>query len=351
MQKRKVLLVYNETSPELYVTKSEIEHEHLNFLPYFEIENVTPMEEFDVMVNLIREAGYDVVCLNLNDNFQLLLDTLQREKPDVIFNCIEIFYGKAPLEMNLAGLFELFEIPYTGAPALTLANCQNKALTKMILRENGIPTPKFELVRLPDKEATLADFPLIVKPMAEDASVGIENGSVVRTPEALKERIRYIHDEFNQPAIVEQFIQGRELNVAVLGGEKPRVLPISEIDFSEMPDHLEKIVSYQAKWDSLHEAYHTTIPICPAELPDEVRKNVEEIALRVYKIMELRDYCRVDMRLAPNNQPYVLEANPNPDLSEGAGFMRSAEAAGYNYQDMLVRIIEMALTRRKSSAV
>lgn len=347
MIKTKVLLVYNETNPELYVTKTELEKAHLNFMPYFEIENVTPMEEFDVMVNLIREAGYEVVCVNLNDNFQLLLDVLEKEKPDVIFNCIEIFYGRAPLEMNVAGLFELLEIPYTGAPALTLANCQNKALTKMILRENGIPTPKFELVRTPDAPVSLNEFPLIVKPMAEDASVGIENGSVVRTPEALRERIQYIHDEFKQPAIVEQFIEGRELNVAVHGGAEPRVLPISEIDFSEMPDHLEKIVSYQAKWDSLHEAYHTTIPICPAELPDDVRKRVEEIALRVYKVMELRDYCRVDMRLSKDNQPYVLEANPNPDLSEGAGFMRSAEAAGYSYQEMLARIIEMALSRKK----
>ncbi len=347
MQKNKVLLVYNETNPELYIYKSDLEKSNLNFLPYFEIENVTPMEEFEVMMNLIRESGFDIIALNLNDNFQLLLDTIKREKPDVIFNCIEIFYGRAPLEMNLAGLFELLEIPYTGAPALTLANCQNKALTKMILRENGIPTPKFQLATEPDTEITLDCFPLIVKPMSEDASVGIENASVVRTPEELRARIKYVHDEFHQPAIVEQFIAGRELNVAVLGGKHPRVLPISEIDFSEMPGHLEKIVSYQAKWDSLHESYHTTIPICPAILDDDVRARIEDIALRVYKTMELRDYCRVDMRLSPQNEVFVLEANPNPDLSEGAGFMRSAEAAGYTYQDAMKLIIDMALERKK----
>ncbi len=350
MQKKKILLAYNETNPELYVYKSDLQKSNLNFLPYFEIENSTPMEEFDIMAKVIENAGFDVISLNLNDNFQILLDTLEREKPDAVFNCIEIFYGKAPLEMNLAGLFELLEVPYTGAPSLALANCQNKSLTKKILRENGIPTPLFEIAYTPEHPIALDCYPLIVKPIAEDASAGIENASVVHSPEQLRSRVEYVHDEFKQPALVEQFIAGRELNVSVLGGTNPRVLPISEIDFSKMPDHLEKIVSYQAKWDSLHEAYHRTIPICPAILPDEVRLHVEEIALQVYHIMELRDYCRVDIRVNSDFEPFVLEANPNPDLSEGAGFMRSAEAAGYTYQSMIKHIIDLALARKTTGS-
>ncbi len=348
MKKKKVLFVYNETNPELYITKSDATKSNLNFTPYFEIENTTPMEEFDVMIDLIREGGYDVISLNLDDDFQLLLDTIKTEEPDVIFNCVEIFYGKAPLETNIAGLFELLEIPYTGAPALTLANCQNKALTKKILSQNGIPTPKFQIIDSLETPITIDCFPLIVKPISEDASVGIENESVVRTHEKLVERLKHVFDEFKQPALVEQFINGRELNVSVLGVDPPIALPISEIDFSEMPEHLERIVSYQAKWDSLHEAYHKTIPICPAELSDEITKKAQEIALRVFSIMELRDYCRVDMRLSENNELFVLEANPNPELSDGVGFMRSADAVGYSYGDILNMIVGMALKRKKN---
>ncbi len=349
MQKKKILLVYNETNPELYVHKSDLQESNLSFQPYFDVGNSTPMEEFAILAKLIEEGGFAVVSLNLNDSFQVLLDALERDPPDAVFNCVEIFYSKALLEMNIAGVFELLGIPYTGSPSLTLANCQNKSLTKKILRENGIPTPEYEISYTPEQPISLNCYPLIVKPIAEDASIGIENASVVYTPEQLRARVQFIHREFKQPALIEQFIAGRELNVAVLGGVNPVVLPISEIDFSEMPDHLEKIVSYQAKWDSLHEAYHRTIPICPSILPDDVRSKVEAIALRVYHIMELRDYCRVDIRINADFEPFVLEANPNPDLSEGAGFMRSAEAADYTYQSIIKLLIDLALSRTKKT--
>ena len=248
--------------------------------------------------------------------------------------------------MNIVGLFELLKVSYTGAPPLALANCQNKILAKRFLNNAGIQTPRFMVFR---KQQSLykcdLTFPLIVKPAFEDASVGIDNESIVRNKSQLKKRIDYVFHYFQQPVLVEEYIEGRELNVAVLGDQKPRALPISEIDFSEMPNHLFNIVSYQAKWEPKHEAYHKTIPICPAPLPKEITLKAKKIALKAFKIMGARDYARVDMRLSKDNELYVLEVNPNPDLTEGAGFMRSAETAGYSYAETLKRIIDLAYLR------
>ena len=176
-------------------------------------------------------------------------------------------------------------------------------------------------------------YPLIVKPAWEDASVGIDNESIVYNVDTLKKRVEFVFNSFKQPALVEEFITGRELNVAIFGDREPRVLPISEIDFSAMPENLHPIVSYQAKWDPMHEAYHKTIPICPAILPDETRVEAESMALQCFRAVGCRDYARVDMRLSKeDNKLYVLEVNPNPDLQEGAGFMRSAKQAGISYK-------------------
>lgn len=344
-----VLLVFNEADPEMYVSKTEIEKTNLAFTPYFEIGDTTPMAEFGEMARIIGAQGYNVITLNIEDDLNRLIDAVRVHKPDVIFNCIEIIFGIARLEMCLAGLFELLNVPYTGAPPLALANCQNKALTKHLLRSAGLPTPEFCIVnKLEDKHHCDAlRFPKFVKPLFEDASVGIENNSVVHDDAALARQLQYIFDEFKQPALVEEYILGRELNVSVFGDENPVVLPISEIDFSRLPAHLEHIVSYQAKWDALHESYHKTIPICPAQLPEEVTVKAAEAALGVFKLMGLRDYTRVDMRLREDNEIFILEANPNPDLSEGVGFMRSAAAAGIPYGEMLSKIIQLALARKR----
>ena len=147
--------------------------------------------------------------------------------------------------------------------------------------------------------------------------------------------------------MVEEYISGRELNVAVMGDKKPKVLPISEIDFSKMPEHLFNIVSFQAKWDPLHESYHKTIPQCPAKLPKKVREDAFNIAIKCFKAMGCRDYARVDMRLSKDKKLYVLEVNPNPDLTDGAGFMRSAGEAGYSYRRALKRIVDLAAKRKQ----
>ena len=348
-KKIKLAIVYNEAAPELYKKTDEDTSEGGNFVPYFEVEEYTPMEEFEYMAKRLRRVGFETYTLNIKDNLQAMLYNFRTQKPDVIFNFVEIFKDEPRYEMNVVGLFELLKIPYTGAPSLALANCQSKIFVKRMLKSQHISTPDFFIVKEPKKRYNhKLNYPLMVKPALEDASVGIENESIVTNHKELKERIEYILKYFFQPALIEEFIEGRELNVAVLGDKRPRVLPISEIDFSKMPDSLHNIVSYQAKWDPHHESYHKTIPKCPARLPQKIRLEAKKIALAAFRLMGCRDYARVDMRLSKENKLFVLEVNPNPDLTEGAGFMRSADAAGFSYAQALKKIALLAWERREN---
>lgn len=345
--KIKVAILYNETDPTQYKKFKITKNNTPEFIPYFELENLSPIDEFNIIKEKIAKQGYDVYIFNMQDNFYALIENLKKEKPDVIFNFVEIFNNQPKLEMNIAGIFELMKIPYTGASAIALANCQNKILTKRILRTARIKTPDFQIINEQKNRYTHnLNYPLIVKPAYEDASAGIDFNAVVKNHSELKNRIELLLKEFQFPFLVEEFIDGRELNVAILGDIKLEVLPISEIDFSTMPENLPNIVSYQAKWDQFHEVYHKTIPICPANLPFDIEQKIKNIAIDVFKIMGVRDYARIDMRLTKENEIYVLEVNPNPDLTEGAGFMRSAEAAGYSYDEILIKIINFALQRK-----
>ncbi len=347
MKKTKVAIIFNEAQPEFYVKPGLKDVKNLDFVPYFEVENITPIEEYNLLAERLKKEGFSAYTLNLTDDINILIDSLKKKKPDVIFNFVEIFKENPRYEMNIVGLYELFKIPYTGAPAITLANCQNKVLAKRLLKNAGLNTPDFMLFDTPPHRLTHnLKFPLIVKPAFEDASVGIENDSVVNDNVQLKKRIAYVFEYFNQPSLVEEFIDGRELNVAIMGDHEIEALPISEIDFSEMPPQLSKIVSYQAKWDPHHEAYHKTIPVCPAKLPLKTEQKAKEMAKKAFRLMGCRDYARVDIRLSKKNKLYILEVNPNPDLTESAGFLRSAEAAGFSYVDTMKKILEFALARK-----
>ena len=346
-KKIKVLVLYNEAHPELYHKTDEPTPE-LDFKTYFEVEELTPMEEFEIIAKRLKKLGFDAYTLNLKDDIFVLLNEIDKKRPDVIFNFVEIYKDRPRLEMNMVGFYELLGLTYTGAPALTLANCQSKYLTKKLLNYHNINTAKFQMfTEMPDKLKLKVKFPVIVKPAFEDASVGIENESIVNSSDELTERIEYIFEHFKQSVLIEEFVEGREFNVSVVGDLRPRVLPISEIDFSKMPDHLHNIVSYQAKWDPHHESYHKTIPICPAKIPKRLEKKLNETALKAFKVMGTRDYARVDMRVNSDEEVFVLEVNPNPDLTEGAGFMRSASYAGMSYGMALKKIVMLAYQRGK----
>jgi D-alanine-D-alanine ligase len=329
-----ITIVYND--PE----KIEPKPQNLD-LSIIEVKN-----EIEFVENSLRKAGFKVNVLPVYNARRFINDILNL-KTDLIYNFCEMVELGSQEEVFAAGLFELVKVPYTGAPPMTLGLCLDKAKTKIILSHYGIPTAKFDLFNesIDGCKKINLRFPVIVKPVREDASTGINEKSVVYDRKELEERVEYIIKMFKQPALVEEFIDGREVNVAILGNNPPVVLPISEIDFSHLPSHLPKIVSYEAKWIPNTDYYEKTIPICPAPLEPELERKIKDIALSCYKIMGCRDYARVDMRIDKEGNPYVLEVNPNPDLSRNAGFMRSASVYGLTPEETIVKIAEIAIER------
>ncbi|HAP34908.1 MAG TPA: D-alanine--D-alanine ligase [Bacteroidetes bacterium] len=313
-----------------------------------DLSEVGVIEEKEDIQSALQSLGFETSIFNMSDDLDRFLDYLKAMQPDVIFNMVESLGDYAIHEMHVAGVYELLGIAYTGSGPLTLGTCLNKARTKEILMQNGIPTARFLLVENANElsaETLKLSFPIIVKPSAEDASVGIDNNSIVNTFAELKDRIAFIAKKFQAPALVEEYIEGRELNVAIIGNDPPVVLPISEIDFSGLPSGYPKIVTYDAKWMDGTKEYEGTKGICPSILPAEVEKEVKDLALRAYNLMECRDYARVDIRLSKAMKPFVLEVNPNPDLSSDAGYHRSAKTAGYSYPEAIGKIVGFAVER------
>ncbi len=329
-----ITIVYND--PE----KIELKPQNLD-TSITEVKN-----EIGFVENALRNAGFRVNVLPVY-NARCFINDILNLRTDLIYNFCEMVELESQEEIFAAGIFELLKIPYTGAPPMTLGLCLDKAKTKIILSHYGIPTAKFDLFNesIDGYKKINLRFPVIVKPVHEDASAGINEKSVVYDWKELEERIEYIIKTFKQPALVEEFIDGREVNVAILGNNPPIVLPISEIDFSRLPSHLPKIVSYEAKWIPNTDYYEKTIPICPAPLEPELERQIKDIALSCYKIMGCRDYARVDIRIDKDGNPYVLEVNPNPDLSRNAGFMRSASVYGLTPEETIIKIAEIAIER------
>ena len=303
----------------------------------------------DVLVvkKYLDQLGHDVKIFPLSEDTYY---QIRAEKPDVIFNlCDEGFRGDQTMEPHVAALFDILDIPYTGNNYFTIALCQNKARAKDLLMFNGVLTPKFQVFTSADRKIDPElKYPLIVKPIREDGSIGIRERSVVINEEQLKEEVDHIINFYKQEALVEEFIDGREFTVSLIGNRRPIVLPVAEIDFAGMPEHLPKIVSYRAKWIKQSIAYKKTPIICPAQNVDEKTiKMIEDTARKCYKIFGCRGYARVDFRYDEKEKKlYALEINPNPDISEEFDIAKSALATGMTYTEMLQKIIDFAIERK-----
>jgi D-alanine-D-alanine ligase len=299
-------------------------------------------DQVEYILEALEKLKLEHQVFPLKDDIESLIRALKQYKPDVIVNLCEGAFGKSRFEMDVASTLELLGMTYTGSPPLTLGLCQNKGLAKEILRARGIPTPAYQILSCFENWNGEIGYPLFVKPLKEDASLGIAKESFVRNDIELKKRVEYITEHYRQPALVEEYIDGRELNVSIVGNETPVVLPISEIMFEFLNDP--KIVDYSAKWVKESDEYKKTKPICPAKLNPSIKDKVEWTALQAYMSLHCRDYARVDIRLK-YNVPYVLEVNPNPDISLEAGFVRSLKAAGISFSKFVKDIICFALER------
>jgi D-alanine-D-alanine ligase len=247
-------------------------------------------------------------------------------------------------------LYQLLEYNFTGNLAFCLGNCLNKERTKNILRAHGINTPASMTINYSDnileKDYKLK-YPVILKLLKEDASIGISEFSVVDNFINLSKQVAFLQRTYKQDILIEEFIDGRELNVAVLGNN---ILPISEIEFKTLPPGLPKIVTYDGKWmeDSVY--FENTKPVCPAILNGKIKKRVERTAMLAFEAMGCRDYARIDIRLNEQNIPFVIEVNPNPDISTDSGFARAAAAAGLSYAEMLHCIANFAFIRKTNDS-
>ena len=342
-----VAVIYNNTGEDPYEQLRKIDPATLDFTPEYAIHVATVQEEYRAIVHGLEEEGYQAALINIRDDIVRLQRLFQKDRPDVIFNLVEMFRSDPRLEAAVASLFDLYEIPYTGSAPFSLELCQRKALTKQVMMKQGIATPDYRVLRAPHIPRRHGlHYPLIVKPAREDASLGVEAGSVVYDYEQLGSRIDKIFSSFEPPILVEEFIAGKELHVSILGNNPPHVLPIIEFDFSSLPDDHPAIITYDVKWNPLDLAYHRVHSFCPAQLSKRVERKVKDQALLAYQAAGCRDYARIDMRLSGSNLPFVLEVNPNPDLTEGVSFMQSAEAAGLGFSRTLSAIVEFALTRK-----
>lgn len=301
--------------------------------------------------NALKEGGFGVKTMGLRRINAKAISHIEESNPDVIFNLCESLYGESRYEMYAAGLFELLKIPYTGSPPLALGLALNKRKSKQVLRSAGLAVPS-SVLAISGQSFSLSDLesPYIIKPIREDASTGISSKSVVKTKEEVEERVKFIHENYKQPALIEEFIPGREINISIMGSAEPRVLAIGEIDFSKMPKGEPNIVSYQAKWNPESPLFGGTEPVYPAKLEEELKTKMERAAVKAYLEIGCRDYARIDMRLRDDGKFYILEVNANPDISPDSGFDRAAKVAGMNYSQWICEIVQNALQRTPRKA-
>ncbi len=298
-------------------------------------------EIFDALGKLGHEPFYQVL-----DGEEKSLVALSRCNADLVFNLTESYAGDDTKDMNIAAYLELLDCRYTGAGPHALYLAQDKALAKKIFAFHGIKTPYFATsYRGKLDHSHDISFPLIVKPTSEDGSIGIDTGSVVGSIKELMERIHYIQEEFNSPALIEEYIEGREIYAAIIGNESPEVLPMVELDLSKLPKGTPKTAGKEVKWDKETEAYKVTKSAIAEDLEESTIKRLSETALSTYQALKLRDYGRVDMRLTKKGEVFVIEANPNPWLASTAEFAMAAKKAGRSYTDLIREIVDLARAR------
>lgn len=300
--------------------------------------------EFDV-VQTLRKAGHEVRPLGLYDKLADLREAISDWKPDIAFNLLEEFQGIAAYDQHVVAYLELLRQPYTGCNPRGLMISRDKVLSKQILSYHRIPTPQFAVFRkgrryrIPKR----LKYPLFVKSTSEDASLGISQASIVHDAAKLKERIEFIHEQTNSDALVEEYIEGRELYVGVLGNEQLRTFPVWELDFGTLAEVQSAIATRRVKWDPKYQDKHGIKPRAAPGLTDAQHAQLEKLSKRIYRALGLSGYARMDFRFRPDGTAFCLEANANPNISHDEDFAQSALSVGIKFDELLERIVRLGL--------
>jgi D-alanine-D-alanine ligase len=298
----------------------------------------------------LTENGHTPRRVVVDDSVEPVIEQLKSSQPDLVFNLAESFRGKSALESNVAALLNLMDLRYTGSSPAGLILAGDKTLTKKVLAFHGIQSAKFATVFRGQLDwAQEIDFPLLVKPPQEDASLGITQKSVVNDVKELLDVISTTQQEYQSPVLVEEFIDGREFYVGVIGNSNAEALPVIELDFSKFPAGLPKIASWEAKWgddgDEKGAEFEGTQSVFPTDLSSELTQKIQRVAVDAFQALRLRDYGRIDLRVTADDEIFVIEANPNCYLERNSEFARAAEKAGLSYPALIARIIELATGR------
>ncbi len=292
----------------------------------------------------LTKLGYTVEQVPVSPPLEAVHRTLSNLKVDAVFNLFEGFAGRPETEAAVAAMLSGLGVPYTGCSAAALSLTLDKSRTKAILLSNGLPTPAFQVLDPGTIEQFDLRFPCIVKPAAEDASHGLSERSVVTDRSGLEGQVKHISDLYNGQALVEEYIDGREFNVAVIGNDQPVVLPVSEIVYT-LPDGMPRILTFEAKWEPQSLYFKSSAPVCPADIDDVIRQRIAGPALSAYKLLGCTGYARVDFRMGADSIPQIIEVNANPDLSPGYGVALQSRLAGMTYARMIERIVQLAMER------
>lgn len=301
--------------------------------------------EFDVLAAL-KNLGHDVRPIGLFDDMGKLRKEIDQFKPHVAFNLMEEFHGVSLYDQNVVSYLELLRQPYTGCNPRGLMLARDKALCKQILAYHRILSPKFVVfpLRRKVKPTKRLQYPMLVKSISEEASFGISKASVVTNDDKLKDRVEFVHEHVKTDALVEEYIHGRELYVGILGNQRLCTLPIWEMLFTKTDESVPVIATAKVKWDNAYQEKIGVETRAAVDLPDNLANSIVKQCTRTYRALSLSGYARIDLRLDAQGRAYVLEANPNPNLSRNEDFAQSAQVAGYSYEALLQRIVTLALS-------
>ena len=292
----------------------------------------------------LRALGHELKVIGVHDDLTPIRGAMDDFKPSITFNLMEAFDDVVVFDQNVVSYLELLKVPYTGCNPRGLTLSRDKGLAKKLMAYHRIPVPDFLVVPLGRKPKLpkRLHFPLIVKSLTYESSTGISQASVVENEDQLNKRVQFIHDTIMTPAIVEEFIDGRELYVGVIGNDRLQTFPVWEMSFSKMPENNWRIATERVKWSVKYQKKHG-IDTAEAGLPEDMTAKVQHLAKRVYRALDLSGYARVDLRMKADGQLFVIEANPNPQLAQGEDFAESARRAGVSYAKLIERIIGLGL--------